>query len=237
VSNQGEQVAFGRNYSTDYFTDVLKNTSAAWLRSVLPGTAPVFAMVATPACHDPFDPAPQYAAEFVSSNAPRTPNWNTGMEGKHWLVSKRLPMEPAAIAFSDLIHRRRLATLRSVDDLVETLHDTVGSFAGRIESTWWIFTSDVRALLTSCGNPPPLHSVAHSIDKALALSEIALLCVYVDFYHVHRTASISGSLRSFPTSVCHMKTIFGFLLSFAGRRRRQTVSGLGQEAACRTQQC
>ena len=58
------------------------------------------------ACLDPFDPAPQYAAEFVGSNAPRTANWNTGMEGKHWLVSKRLPMEPAAAAFSDLIHRR-----------------------------------------------------------------------------------------------------------------------------------
>lgn len=33
-------------------------------------------MVATPACHAPFTPAPQYKNNFNSSKAPRTPAFN-----------------------------------------------------------------------------------------------------------------------------------------------------------------
>ena len=38
---------------------------------------PFFMMVATPACHAPFTPAPQYKENFNSSKAPRTPSFNT----------------------------------------------------------------------------------------------------------------------------------------------------------------
>ena len=148
VSSNGVAVHYARDYASDYFTDVLKNQSAAFLEAALEkksgGGGPAFAMVATPACHDPFDPAPQYSrgqTANVSNIAPRTPNWNTGMAGKHFLVSARPTMTPAAADFSDLIHRRRAATLRSVDDLVAKLHGVV-SAAGQLDQTWWFYSSD-----------------------------------------------------------------------------------------------
>ena len=37
---------------------------------------PFLMMVATPACHAPFTPAPQYKENFNTSKAPRTPSFN-----------------------------------------------------------------------------------------------------------------------------------------------------------------
>ena len=145
VSDDGVAVHHGRDYAVDYFTDLLKNQSAAFLQTALRSRrlghgGAAFALVATPAAHDPFDPAPQYAGgptANTSDTAPRTPNWNTGMAGKHFLVSARPPMSAAAADFSDLIHRRRAATLRSVDDLVARLHRVVEA-AGELGRTWWV---------------------------------------------------------------------------------------------------
>ena len=39
-------------------------------------SAPFFMMIATPACHDPFIPAPQFKRNYKSNRAPRTPSFN-----------------------------------------------------------------------------------------------------------------------------------------------------------------
>ena len=91
VSMNGKAVQHGHDYEHDYFPDLVKNTSLAWIDSQLsvsPDT-PLFAMLSTPACHGPNDPAPQYSTLFPDAKAPRTPNWNTGQEGKHRLVREQ----------------------------------------------------------------------------------------------------------------------------------------------------
>ena len=67
----------GNDYHADYFTDLLANKSTAWITSELEANAsqPLMVMVATPACHGPNDAAPKYRAEFLTSQAPRTPNF------------------------------------------------------------------------------------------------------------------------------------------------------------------
>ena len=89
------------------------------------------------------DPAPQYNTDFdnATGRAPRTPNWNVGREGKHWLVGEHRVMGEGEIAFSDLTFRRRLMTLRSLDDLVAKLVDTLTD-AGRHDRSWFFFTAD-----------------------------------------------------------------------------------------------
>ena len=101
-------------------------------------------MVGTPAAHSPYDVAPQYAADFAnkSGQAPRTPNWNTGRAGKHWLVGQHHPMQQGEILFSDSTFRRRLMTLRSLDDLVGTVLAALQEAPAREAKSWVFFTAD-----------------------------------------------------------------------------------------------
>ena len=62
---------------------------------------PFFMMVATPACHAPFTPAPQYKENFNTSKAPRTPSFNTagGSVSVIKLVLLTVTMNPQNVFF------------------------------------------------------------------------------------------------------------------------------------------
>eukprot|EP00935_MAST-01C_sp_MAST-1C-sp1_P000664 g664.t1 len=145
LSNNGNAEKHGNNYATDYLVDLLANRSSAFLLDSFRtnNSANVLAMVGTPAAHNPYDPAPQYATDpgLLNESAPRTPNWNVGREGKHWLVGEHRVMGDGEINFSDLTFRRRLMTLRSLDDLLAKLIHTLEG-AGRFDSCWFLFTAD-----------------------------------------------------------------------------------------------
>ena len=82
-----------------HLTDLLGNRTRAFLRRrwapQAAGGRPFFAMVSTPACHGPHEPAPQYAHTFTNSSfaaAVRTPNFGAARSPpgeathKHWLI-------------------------------------------------------------------------------------------------------------------------------------------------------
>ena len=142
LSDGGQPEKHGKDYAQDYLVDLLANRSAAFLRNVSADAA-VFAMIATPAAHSPYDTAPQFQRNFAGAfgKAPRTPNWNVGREGKHWLVGQHQVMTTGDIEFSDLSFRRRLITLQSLDALIGTVCDALQS-SGRFEESFVIFTSD-----------------------------------------------------------------------------------------------
>lgn len=80
---------------------------------------PFLAVVSFPAPHGPEDPAPQYSEMFEGVETHRTESWNYAPNpDKQWLLQHTGKMEPAHIVFTDLLHRRRLQTLQSVDDAV-----------------------------------------------------------------------------------------------------------------------
>ena len=69
---------------------------SAYLRLRLP-----LRVCACNAVRSPYDVAPQFATDFNGSagQAPRTPNWNVGREGKHWLVGQHHVMKEGEILF------------------------------------------------------------------------------------------------------------------------------------------
>ena len=95
-----------------------------------PDDRPFFALIAPPACHSPFTPAPQYSEAFPDRQAPRWPSFNVRPTPgeKHWLVNQgpangSLPDD--VIDRVDLTFRERWRTLLSVDDLVSGCFPTV----------------------------------------------------------------------------------------------------------------
>ena len=104
-------------------------------------------VVATPASHAPFEPAPQYNNTAQNETAPRTPNWNNvkvNNANKHQLMGVVPEMDNTAIYQSDQTWRFRLGTLKSVDDLVEAVFDKIENEMGAevLNNTYFIYTSD-----------------------------------------------------------------------------------------------
>lgn len=148
VSNNGSPVPVhhGQNYGTDYYTDVLKNQSVAWLKA-WNQSKPFFMMIGTPCPHVPNDFAPQYAGLFRDVRAPRLPNWNvapanaTGPGAKHWFLRKIGPMDPQHVNNSDMTFQDRWRCLQSVDDMVEAVISTLQS-VGQLDNTFFAYTGD-----------------------------------------------------------------------------------------------
>lgn len=71
-----------------------------------------------------------------------TAAWNYAPNpDKQWLLQHTGKMEPAHVVFTDLLHRRRLQTLQSVDESVQRV---VGALRARqqLANTHLLFTSD-----------------------------------------------------------------------------------------------
>ncbi len=98
---------------SDYDTAVVGNATLSWLKEVAVGgdAAPFVSFVSMHAPHLPATPAPWYAdAPIPTPLAPRTPNWNSGWQGKHWQIDNGIdkPMSPALINGSDELWGKRL---------------------------------------------------------------------------------------------------------------------------------
>lgn len=147
MSVNGMQVSHGSNYSFDYFTDLVGNHSLAWLEESFNNfsSSPVFSMIATPACHDPETPAPQYQNLFANLSAPRTPNYNFhsyGNESKHWLVNwEQSPMSNDSVNITDWKYQDRLRTLVSVDDIIGNVVKLLSKYK-RLDNAYILFFSD-----------------------------------------------------------------------------------------------
>ncbi|XP_032223027.1 N-acetylglucosamine-6-sulfatase [Nematostella vectensis] len=143
VSVNGKAEKHGGDYKEDYFTDVITRSAVSFLEEQSSSKQPFFIMLATPACHGPFTPAPQYNNSFNKTTAPRTQSYNKpGGKSKHWLLrSTPSPMSASSVAYSDDVFRNRWRTLLSVDDLVEQVVVTLDKHK-HLSNTYIIFTSD-----------------------------------------------------------------------------------------------
>jgi len=147
LSNNGVVEKHGDDYHTDYLVDLVKNRSVAFMDEHLGGENPVFVVASVPAAHEPADPAPQYANYGSNLTAPRTPNYNLVMrdDARHWMIAEvnwdASPMNDTVISWVDHLYRRRLATLQSVDDLIDAFVQCLDRHA-QMENTYMIYTSD-----------------------------------------------------------------------------------------------
>lgn len=140
----GQKVKHDDNYYRDYFTDLIANDSVTFLKQSKQyfSDKPVMMMLSVPAPHGPEDSAPQYQHMFENNTQHRTPSWNyMNNSDKQWLLKEIKLMQPMEMAFTDLLQRKRLQTLQSVDSLMEKIYYQL-RLLNELDNTYIIYTSD-----------------------------------------------------------------------------------------------
>lgn len=143
MSNNGLAEKHADNYATDYLPDVVLNKTLAFINQQVSASTPFFALMSPPSCHGPQEAAPQYQGSFPGAQAPRYPNFNASLPTTHWLQATQAVygMDANGAAFADLVYRRRLQTLLTVDDMIESLVNTLQSL-GVLDNTYILYTTD-----------------------------------------------------------------------------------------------
>jgi N-acetylglucosamine-6-sulfatase len=141
LSEQGKWVEYG-NEPADYETDVLARKATAFIEESTASGEPFFLYLAPHPPHDPSIAAPRHEGMFPDAQAPRTPAFNEeDVSDKPKRVRKLPPLTPDQIDEIDERYRARLRSMLSVDELVQTVIETLER-AGALENTYIVFTSD-----------------------------------------------------------------------------------------------
>ncbi|HZD40048.1 MAG TPA: sulfatase, partial [Terriglobales bacterium] len=141
LNENGKIVSYGQSPG-DYLTDILARKASAFIRRAAKEKAPFFLYLATYAPHQPATPAPRHAGLYAGVEAPRTPSFDEeDVSDKPAFVRNRPPLQGDELQKINNLYRKRLQSLRAVDELVASVVETLRK-AGRLQNTYIVFTSD-----------------------------------------------------------------------------------------------
>jgi N-acetylglucosamine-6-sulfatase len=141
LNDNGRLVHHG-HAPADYGTDVYVHAAKDFITGAAEQSRPFFLYLAPYAPHRPATPAPRDVGSYPGARAPHTAGYNEAdVRDKPAWVRREPRLSPFVQRKIDGLYRRRIQSLRAVDDGVAGLVDTLRK-SGQLANTYFVFTSD-----------------------------------------------------------------------------------------------